>query len=85
MLGSIFGLSPTPLMIDFGDHTRVSATEPVDLAQHMIVGDMPLNTEAVNNASCITRRSPIIGRISRAPAEGISAPHRDQAKFFNIG
>jgi len=26
MLGSIFGLSPTPLMIDFGDHTRVSAT-----------------------------------------------------------
>jgi hypothetical protein len=26
LLGSIFGLSPTPLLIDFGDHTRVSAT-----------------------------------------------------------
>jgi hypothetical protein len=26
MLGSIFGLSTKPLMIDFGDHTRVSAT-----------------------------------------------------------
>jgi hypothetical protein len=38
--------------------------EAVDLAQEMIVRDMTLKAEAVNSASCITRRSPIIARAS---------------------
>src|SRR5580692_3329399 len=48
--------------------------EPVDLAQQMTVGDMPLKAKAVEQRPCITRRSPIIGRNLLHPAGRESAP-----------
>jgi hypothetical protein len=44
---------------------------------------MTLEAEAVNSASCITGRSPIIGRISLAREKRISDRRLDQAEFFN--
>ena len=58
--------------------------EPVDLAKQVIVGDMPLEAEAVEQRLLHHRRSPIIGRSSRAPAEENQASrHLNQAEFFN--
>ena len=56
--------------------------EPVDLTQQMIVGKAPLQTEAVKQRLPLTRRSPIIDRISRTQQNGISHPRLNQAEFF---
>jgi hypothetical protein len=47
--------------------------EPVDLSQQMIIGNAPLQTEAVKQRLPLTRRSPIIDRISRTQQKRISA------------
>jgi hypothetical protein len=49
----------------------------------MVVRDMPLEAEAVEQRLLHHRRSPIIGRISRAQEKGISDPRAFQAEFFN--
>jgi hypothetical protein len=56
--------------------------EPVDLSQQMIIGNAPLQTEAVKQRLPLTRRSPIIDRISRTQQNGISHPRLNQAEFF---
>jgi hypothetical protein len=47
--------------------------EPVDLSQQMIIGNAPLESEAVKQCLPLTRRSPIIDRISRTQQKRISA------------
>jgi hypothetical protein len=44
---------------------------------------MPLEAEAVEQRSCITRRSPIIDRISCTQQKRISARRPDRAELFN--
>jgi hypothetical protein len=56
---------------------------PVDLSRQMIVGNVPLKAEAVEQRLLITRRSPIISRVSRAQGKGITNRHPNQAEFFN--
>jgi hypothetical protein len=48
----------------------------------MIIGNAPLQTEAVKQRLPLTRRSPIIDRISRTQQNGISHPRLNQAEFF---
>ena len=59
--------------------------ETVDLAQQMIVGDMPLKAKAVEERLLHHPPLAIIGRISCIQQKRISATRPDQAEFFNIG
>jgi hypothetical protein len=57
--------------------------EPIDLAQQMIVRDMPLKTEAVEQR--LLHHPPLAHHRPNLlhPADGISGRHTDQAEFFN--
>jgi hypothetical protein len=57
--------------------------EPVDLAKQVSVRDVPLEAEAVKQRLCITRRSPIIGRISCSKENRISDRRRRRIALKN--